>query len=432
MTSRRIALAAVVAALATVAVGCGDEPSSQGAAHVESNAAHARATQEEAADGSAIVRTVGTKLYAPLAKEAGDHNLAFSPLSIVTALGMTRAGADGTSATQLDELFGSTPANGLHRAINGADETVSSLAGPVQLADGKTMDEIDISTANSLWGQSGVTFEKPFLDELRSSYDASMWTADYANDPERARADINDWVKSHTGEKIAELLPKGSIDDLTRLVLANALYFKAPWPERIDDYPNAPFTTAAGKTVKAPMLGLTEERAYAKGDGWQSVTIPYAGNKLGFTLLVPDEGKLDDVEAALDPKLLLDATTGELTLVDLRFPKFDIKTEASLAPALQSLGVKAPFEKGTDDFLPMTKDPNAQPLYLKDMLHQATVAVDENGTEAAAATAAVFDAVGAPIGPVELKVDRPFLFVVHDLETSTPLFIGRIADPTAG
>ena len=134
----------------------------------------------------------------------------------------------------------------------------------------------------------------------------------------------------------------------------------------------------------------------------------------------------------MDPDLLLGATTGEPTMVDLRFPKFDIASETSLAAALQGLGVTAPFEPGTDDFLPMTKDPSAQPLYLKDVHHQAVVAVDENGTEAAAATGAVFDAVGAPIGPVELKVDRPFLFVIHDLETSTPLFVGRIADPTAG
>ena len=429
MATKRIALLASVAALGIVAAGCGDEPSSFGAAHVESNVAHARATPEEAEAGSAIVRHVAGELYAPLATDVAEGNLAYSPLSITTALGMTRAGAQGNSADELDALLGVGADEDLHRQVNGADEAVRSLAGPVQLADGKTMDEIDISTANALWGQSGVTFEDRFLDELRSSYDASMWTADFENDPERARSEINDWVASRTAEKITDLLPEGSIDDSTRLVLTNAIHFQAPWPEQLATYPAAPFTTADGSTVQAPMLGTDGELAYARGEGWQAVTVPYAGGKLGLTLLVPDEGMLRDVEGSLDDQLLLDATSGEPTAVNLRFPAFDIESRSALRDALQGLGLQAPFTTAKD-FQPMTLDPSAQPLSLDDVVHQATVAVDEHGTEAAAATGSTFHTVGAMLG-TEVTVDRPFVFVIHDVETSTPLFVGRIGDPTA-
>lgn len=427
---RRGCLAALLALVGGLTAGCGDEPSSFGIAHVESSATHTRATTEEAAAGADIVRRVSAELYPQLATTAGDGNLAYSPLSIATVLGMTRAGAKGTSAEQIDALLGSTPADGLHRAVNGADETVRSLAGPVAL-DNDELSDIDLTTANALWGQSGVLFGDEFLDELRSSYDASMWTADFARNPDGARAEINAWVAPRTGEKITDLLPEGSVDEDTRLVLTNAVYFKAPWPERLDDAGTKPFTTAAGDTVDADMLTIAEPLATASGDGWQSVTLPYAGRKLGFTLIVPDEGMLRDVEGALGPDLLAAAIQGEDRGVDLTFPRFDLRSEVPLAKALQAVGVSEPFAT-TQDFQPMSVDPKASPLQLKDVVHQATVAVDEHGTEAAAATGAVFNTVGGMLPDVELVVDRPFLFVIHDLEHGTPIFLGRVTDPTAG
>lgn len=428
----RLTLAAAVTAavVALVPVACGDEPSSFGPAHVESNVAHVRATAEEAVGGSGIVRTVGAQLYAPIAKEAGDGNLAFSPLSIATALGMTRAGARGDSAEQLDAFFGVGPDDDLHRLLNGADETVRSLSGPVTVTDRDALVDLEIDTANALWGQSGVTFEQPFLDELRASYDTSMWTADYRRDPGGARAAINDWVKGRTGEKIADLLPDGSVDEDTRLVLVNALRFSAPWPQRLTDLPAADFTTASGATVQAPRL-KADAVTHRDGDDWQAVTLDYAGGKLGFTLLVPDEGKLAAVEDALDADLLQEATApDEEHDTSVTFPSFDLDARAPLRATLQGLGVDAPFTTAKD-FQPMTRDPRAQPLALDDVEHRATVTVDERGTEAAAATGATFTNVGGFIGGRELLVDRPFLFVIHDLETGTPLFIGRVADPTA-
>ena len=421
---------AAIGALAVSMAACGDEPSSAGAAHVESNVAHPRATEEEGVAGAEIMTHVGAELYEPIATAADDGNVAFSPVSIGVTLGMARAGADGDSADQLDQFFGDADPETLHRSLNGAVAWLEDLTGPVQLPSGD-LGEIELTSANALWGQSNVTWQQPFLDELRRGYDASMWTADYVNDAERARGEINDWVAEHTREHITDLLPEGSVDADTRLVLTNAMFFKAPWLDELDPVEDdQPFTTADGSTVQAPMLATTAPLAYQQGEGWQAVSLPYAGSKLAMTFIVPDEGQLAAFEGELDGELLHQALTGGTpTTVQLQVPRFDLDQRSPVGAALRSLGVTAPFTTETD-FEPMTTDPDAQPLRLDDVLHQATVTIDEHGTEAGAATAAVFETVGAPLTDQELDIDRPFLFVIHDVANGTPLFLGRVTDPT--
>lgn len=426
---RGVALAALVGSIALVTAGCGDEPSSAGIAHIESGASHERATEAEMTAGAEVVSNVGAELYGPIAEDAGDGNVAFSPLSISVALGMARAGAEGESAEQLDGFFG-TDGDAVHRSVNGAVAALQQEAGPVALGNGE-MSEIELTNANALWGQSGVTWETPFLDELRSSYDASMWTADFEADPDRARAEINDWVAEHTREHITSLMPDGSIDQLTRLVLTNALFFKAPWSEElIRQDETTPFSRPDGTTVDASMLSANRSLSYQQGEGWQTVAVPYAGDGLAMTLLVPDAGKLDEVEAELDADLLHQVTTGgKATTVQLAFPAFDLDQRAPVADVLKGLGVTAPFTTETD-FAPMSSDPAVDGLHVDDVLHQATVTVDEHGTEASAATAVTMGVTSAPADPVSLTVDRPFLFVIHDTATGTPMFIGRVTDPT--
>ena len=427
---RWLALGAV-AALAATTAGCSDEPSSAGVAHVESTAPHERPTDEESAAGAQLMTHVALELYDPIAEAAGDGNVAFSPVSIGVTLGMVRAGAEGDSADQLDEFFGGADPDTLHRSLGGATAALEDLAGPVPMADGD-MGEIELTNANALWGQSGVTWKPSFLDQLRLGYDASMWTADYQRDPGRARAEINDWVAEHTREHITELLPDGSIDTDTRLVLTNAVFFKAPWPEPLDERPkDLPFTTASGKTVEAPAMTTSGTYRYLVGPGWQAATVPYAGGKLAMTFMVPEEGALAAFEDELDDDLLHQILTGgdPDTAVALTIPRFDLDQRSPVGKALREVGVTAPFTTRTN-FEPMTTDPQAQPLRLDDVLHQATVTVDENGTEAAAATGAVFTTVGGAITEHELTIDRPFLFAIHDLEDGTPLFLGRVTDPT--
>jgi serpin B len=421
---------AVLAALGLVGLGsasCGDEAA--GSEVVQASNARRKASNADALAGAAIVRHVGTGLYATFATEADDGNLAYSPSSITAALGMTRAGARGVSADQLDRFLGTSDPAELHAALNGLDVLLASRAGTRKNAKDQDS-EIELSTANSLWGHEGVEWETPFLETLKGEYGVGVHVVDYEQ-PDPARKAINAWVAERTHDKIPDLLPDGSIKEITRLTLVNALYLAAPWDEEFDERGKAAFTTAGGDEVQAEMMGETISDRYQDGDGWQSVTIPYAGGELAMTLLVPDAGKLADVEGRLDDELLEGLLTGgEEAAVQLTMPTFDLASRPALGDALKAAGVTEPFETESD-FRPMTVDPDAQPLQLADALHMATVTVDEKGTVAAAATAVTFEAVSGTITETELVVDRPFLFVIHDVETATPLFIGRVADPTA-
>jgi serpin B len=425
---RRIPLVAAGLALALVLPGCGDDGGPRGASQVEGSGSYQQGSTEQATKGAAVVQKVGAELYAPLVDAAGEANVAYSPLSIASVLAMTRVGARGASAEQIDAFLG-TGEGTEPAAVMAAAAAVDDQTGPVQLANGE-MGEIELANANAMWGQSGVEWQPAFLDDLKTGFDSPMWMADYIADPENARREINDWVAEHTREHIEELLPQGSIGSDTRLTLTNAIWFKAPWPEDLDDAGEPPFTTATGKRVDAPAVRTTGQYAYQDEDGWESVTLPYAGDDLAMTFIVPDEGQLDAFDAAFDEDLLRQATTAaKPAMVQLTFPKIDLDRRAAVGDALRGLGVTAPFETDTD-FEPMTSDAKAQPLHLADVLHQATVTVDEHGTEAAAATAATFETVGGVITETEVDIDRPYLFVIHDVATGTPLFIGRVTDPT--
>jgi serpin B len=421
--------AGLVVSAALALPGCGDDGGPRGASHVEGSGTYQQGTPEEATSGAAVVRKVGAELYAPIVDAAGDGNVAYSPLSIASVLAMTRAGARGDSADQLDAFLGTGGDGAQPSDVTAAADAVDDQTGPVQLASGD-MGEIDLTNANALWGQSGVAWQAPFLDELTTGFDSSMWMADYATDPEHARREINDWVAEHTREHIPELLPEGSITSDTRLTLTNALWFKAPWPKDLDEVGRQPFTTASKEAIEAPMVRTTGSYAHQDRDGWESVTLPYAGDDLAMTFVVPDDGRLDAFEAALDADLLREAITGGTpTALQLTFPTIDLDRRAAIGEALRTMGVTAPFTTDTD-FEPMTTDERAQPLHLADVLHQATVTVDEHGTEAAAATAATFETVSGAITDTEVTVDRPYLFVIHDVANGTPLFIGRVTDPT--
>lgn len=426
---RRIPFLTAAVAVALLLPACGDDGGPRGASLVQGDGTYQQGSGDEASTGAIVIAKVGTELYAPIAAAAGDGNLAYSPLSIASVLAMTRVGARGESADQLDALLG-TGDDVAPATVMAAAESVQDQTGPVQLANGE-MGEIELTNANAMWGQSGVEWQQPFLDDLKQGFDTGMWMADFIADPENARREINDWVAEHTREHITELLPKGSINTDTRLTLTNAVWFKAPWPAELDDAGKQAFTTATGDRIEAPMLTATGSYGFHDGDGWQSVALPYAGEDLALTLIVPDEGELADVEKELGTGVLDDALAGgEASPLTLTFPKFDLDQKAALGDALKEVGVSAPFEEDTTDFEPMTTDEASKPLHLADVLHQATVTVDEHGTEAAAATAATFETVGGLITERKVLVDRPYLFVVHDIETGTPLFLGRVTNPT--
>ncbi|TDE12212.1 serpin family protein [Jiangella asiatica] len=424
-TGRRALAVVVTTVVAVVASGCGGDVDV-----ARSEAPRQDATADDARAAGEVVNTLAASLYAPLAA-GGEANLVYSPASIGIALSMLRTGASGASAEQLDTLLGTDDPDQLQQAFNSLDQALDERSGERENADGESA-EVALSSANSLWAQDGAEWEEPFLDALARYYDAGVRQVDFADAP-AARDAINGWVADNTEDKISELIPADALSAATKLVLVNALYAKAPWDTAFDDVGERDFTTADGQVQQAPAMTAQTTMPYQAGDGWQAVAIPYAGGELAMTLLVPDAGAFDAVEGSLDGALLGTILANEQTaMVDLQLPKFDLRTTTTLSETLAGLGVTAPFDPRTTDFAPMSSDPDVVPLVVSEVRHEATITVDEEGTEAAAATSVEMDTGAAPPDDnVELIVDRPFVFVLHDVATATPLFVGRVTDPLA-
>ena len=348
-------------------------------------------------------------------------NLFMSPHSISTALAMTYAGAaNGTAGEIADTLRFTLPEDRLHAALNALDLELASRA---DAADADTI-PFRLRTANSIWGQEGATFLTPFLDTLAVNYGAGLRVLDFTADPEAARSTINGWVEDQTSNKIVDLLPEGSIKDDTRLVLTNAIYFSAAWAEPFEasGTRDATFQTASGPIQTSTMHGSLEAR-YAAGSGWRAVELPYDGGQLAMTIIVPDD--LAAYEAALDPADLA-AVTSALShhQVTLSLPKFEFDAPVSLKTALQELGMPSAFTEAAD----FSRIDGTRGLAISDVLHKGFVSIDEQGTEAAAATGVVIGPTSVP-PQAELAVDRPFLFLIRDLPTGATLFVGRVVDP---
>lgn len=374
----------------------------------------------------------GADLYKLLAREAGDGNVVFSPASIVTALAMTYAGANGTTAQEMaDTLHFSLSGDALHKAFNSLDAALESRSWQQKSAEGKD-EGVLIKTANSLWAQKDLTFEQAFLDTLAADYGAGVRLVDYQTAAEAARKAINKWVSDNTNAKIPELIGQGVLDALTRLVLVNAVYLDATWANQFDPHAttDGDFTTLAGDKVTTKMMSQAEVMPYAAGDGWKAVELPYLRDELGMLLIVPDSGKFAEVEGQLGTGLI-DSVEGRLGSdheVALTLPKFKFRTQATLTQALGTLGMKTAFDPNAADFSGMTKQAS---LYISDVIHEAYIDVDEEGTEAAAATAVVMRLTAAmPTEQVQLTIDRPFLFAIRDRATGAILFLGRVTDPT--
>jgi serpin B len=376
----------------------------------------------ELADGNAAF---AFDLYHTLRGEGG--NLFFSPYSISTALAMTYAGSAGETASQMAATLHFTlPAESLHPALNAYALDLQARA--EQATEGTPF---ELSIANSLWGQQGFPFLPEFLDLLAENYGAGMRLVDYESDPEGARKAINDWVSDETREKIKDLIPQGAIDAMTRLVLANAIYFKAGWLNPFEETATAPgpFHLLDGSEVEIPMMQQSESYGYVIGDGYRAIELPYRNGNTSMLIILPDEGQFEAVEEQLSPAMMTDLL-GRMTYgpVNLSVPKFTYESEFNLNDALIALGMTDAFDPGRADFSGMD---GARDLYISDVLHKAFVSVDEEGTEAAAATAVIMSLTSAPMGePITFTIDRPFIYMIRDQQTGTILFLGRVLDPS--
>ncbi len=385
-----------------------------------------------AAQAAAAVNAFGADLYGRLAGD-GSENLVCSPASIVLALAMTRAGAAGPTAAEMDAVLhtavvGVDPA-ALHPGMNALTAELAARSGTFEAMGAPVT--VELSIANSLWGQNGITWGEQFLDLLSAQYGAGMRLVDYIADADAARTAINQWVADETEDRIPELLGPGTVTPDTRLTLVNAIYMKAPWLEPFTDASTAPspFTTAAGETIEVPMMRASRTLGYAAGAGWQAVELPYAGGSLAMLLVVPDAGALAPTETALGEGLL-DTAAQSLgsRQVNLGLPRFDLESKVDLSDVLVTLGMPSAFSPSAADFSGMT---TAEQLFIGVVIHQANITVDEKGTEAAAATAVGMRATSAPMEPpVELTLDRPFLYAVRDTVTGAVLFLGRVSDPS--
>ena len=362
----------------------------------------------------------------------GEGNLFYSPFSISQALTMTSAGARGETQRQMaDTLHHRLPQNDLHPAFNALDRTLASRGeGPpgTPNSGGEAGQYFRLNIANSVWGQEGYHFLPDFLDVLAEHYGAGMMAVDFVGAPDESRVRINDWVAEETSGKVKDLLPPGIIDRSTRLVLTNAIYFNASWlwPFSPRDTEVRPFHLDGGGVVMVPMMTETNGYGYAEGDGYQAVDLPYSWRELSMTILLPDEGGLEEFEGSLDSEML-DRIIDEIETdaVTLTMPLFEFESEFSLGDTLAGMGMTDAFASGAD-FSGMT---GSKDLWIRAVVHKAFVSVDEKGTEAAAATGVNMLLGGFGEDTIAVTVDRTFIFLIRDTGTGAVLFLGRVSNP---
>jgi serpin B len=364
-------------------------------------------------------------LYQQLIK-SNSGNIFYSPYSISTALAMTYAGAAGDTGKQMSSALHFTlPQTQLHPAFN---KLGLELASRGQNAKGTNGKSFSLNISNALWSQNNYNILPAFLNILAQNYGAGVNLMDFINSPEDSRLTINQWVSDQTNNRIKDLLPQGSIDTLTRFVLTNAIYFDAAWqnPFAKESTHNGTFNLLNSSIVNVPMMNNEAAYNYIKGNGYQAIELPYSGNEIAMDIIMPDAGKFATFESAMTA----DKITGIIgslksSFMSLTMPKFSFDSSFSLKAALSALGMPVAFSD-TADFSGMTGN---QDLHIADVVHKAFVAVDEEGTEAAAATGVVMELAAAPANT--MTVNQPFIFLIRDIQTGAILFVGRVLNPAS-
>ena len=359
----------------------------------------------------------------------GNENFVFSPLSLSLALSMTLAGAEAeTEQGMLEALQLTLPEEEIYPIFNALLLQIENSQKMTK--KGSEGSQFQLNIANSIWGQSGYDFETDFLDILARYYGAGLYNVNFRLDPEAATEAINEWVANETQEKIEGLIPEGAISELTRLVLANAIYFNGSWLYSFDQANTSeqPFTLLDGSTIAVDMMKLAgKSLAYYESENFQVVSLPYLSSDFNMMLFVPDQDSFDDFENQFSSERLT-ASVNEMAFVtvDLSMPKFDFESMVSANDALKAIGMEKAFDVDKADFSGMT---TADELMITDVLHKTTITVDEEGTEATAATAVIVGIRSMPPEPISVVVDRPFYFMITHKPTNTILFLGKVVQP---
>ncbi len=369
---------------------------------------------------AARANAIAFKFYSKAAARPG--NIFFSPYSIHTAFAMVYAGARGKTAQEIASVFSFLPGPLDQRAsLESLDKDLA------EAAKGS-----DFTQANSFWAQEDYKFRPAFIKTLRAHYKAEAREVNFAARTEEARAEINSWTGKQTKGKIKELFPKGALNPLSRLVLVNAVYFKGTWLETFSKEmtEEADFTKTGGDKVKVKMMTApgTRKAEYSESEELQALRLPYQGGSLSMLVLLPREGKtLGETEKALTAEKLEAIRKGlEKKKVKVFLPRFTFSSGFTLNDTLSELGMPAAFTEGAADFSGMD---GTNKLYIQTAFHKAFVEVNEEGTEAAAATGVAMGVKSMAFDFYRFRADRPFLFFIEDAKTGLILFMGRMAEP---
>ncbi len=376
-------------------------------------------------------------LYARLCSKEG--NLFFSPYSISTALAMTYAGARGQTETQMSVVLHFPFITKTDTELSISSKLIpdrqkfASVFGEIikDLNDRGKKGGYELRVANALWGQEGYEFLEEFLELIKTNYGGGLNEVDFVTAVETARKTINTWVEKKTNDKIKNLIQKGVLDSMTRLVLTNAIYFKGNWARQFkeDRTKDAPFTLADGKKVEVAMMNQTGQFNYMETESFQALELPYVDEELSMIILLPKEfDGLDEFEKTLTTENLSNWMDLLHNLeVRVSVPKFKMTSQFSLVSVLKSMGMTDAFSAKAADFSGMN---GRRDLFISAVIHKAYVDVNEEGTEAAAATAVTMKLTS--VGPARIPVfqaDHPFLFLIRDNHTGSILFIGRVMNP---
>jgi serpin B len=381
-------------------------------------------SQEESMAITTAGNAFGIDLYKQLDKATG--NIFLSPYSIAVALGLVYVGAKGKTAAEI--------ARALHLVGLGADSKAGFLT-QVKQAPPIGGEGIKFESANALWGADHYPFNQDYIATIMAVFGGSLTSVDFSN-PEAAADTINNWVAQKTANKIEDMVSPDALNALTRLVLTNAVYFKAAWTTQFSSYGTVPagFHTETGMKM-VPTMNITHDFRYGVGAGVKLLALPYAQGGMSMVVILPDETDgLGRVEADLDAARLGGwIAGGQATKVRLALPKFKTESAFDLNEPLQALGIVSAFSPETADLSGIADVPHDR-LFVSDTIHKTYIDVDEIGTEAAAATAIMFAAAGMmqrppPPPPVPFIVDHPFLYLIQDAGTGRILFMGRVTDP---
>ena len=367
--------------------------------------------------------TFAFDLYQSL-KKSGD-NFFYSPFSISEALAMVYAGARGETAEEMvDTLHFDLKNSRLHRAFKSIDQEFRRRGTKKR---GRNSKGFELCKINALWAQKGCTFSRDFLTILDEDYGTGVRIADFVKKPEQSRKAINKWISSRTKERIRDLMPQGAIDASARLVATNAVYFNAAWKCPFDQATtfNSPFYLLDGNTIVVPMMRQTESFGYTEGETFQAVDLHYDGSELSMVVLLPEKQQFATFQESLNAELANGIIRKlEDREVILSMPKFKFGSGFSLNEALTAMGMSHAFAHDAN-FSGMTNDKG---FFINNFMHSAFISVDEVGTEATAVSTTMATAA-EPEEPVEVIVNRPFIFLIRDIATKAILFIGRVIDP---